>query len=135
MGPSGRVLKPYVAERSEYQHVLIGGRKLRVHHAVLLAFVGPRPEGAVARHLNDVASDNRVENLAWGTIVENAGDRHRRGGYVKGETDPDARLTNEQVRAIRSDSRSSRIVGHAYGVSHTTVQKIRRGEMWSHVDG
>lgn len=42
-----------------------------VHHVVLLTFVGPRPEGCQALHLNDVPTDNRLENLRWGTHQEN----------------------------------------------------------------
>lgn len=39
----------------------------------VLAFVGPRPAGcAGARHLNGIQTDNRLENLAWGTAAENS---------------------------------------------------------------
>lgn len=49
-------------------------KTLRVHTLVLLAFVGPRPPGMVARHLNDNPRDNRLENLKWGTRSENGAD-------------------------------------------------------------
>ena len=42
-----------------------------VHSLVLAAFVGPRPAGAISRHLNGDPGDNRVENLAWGSDSEN----------------------------------------------------------------
>lgn len=45
-----------------------------VHVLVLLAFVGPRPEGMVCRHLNDVKGDNQLSNLAYGTLIDNAQD-------------------------------------------------------------
>lgn len=32
---------------------------------------GPRPAGCEALHLNHAPSDNRVENLRWGTRSEN----------------------------------------------------------------
>src|SRR3989442_771331 len=47
----------------------------KVHTLVLEAFVGPRPEGAVCRHLNGDARDNRPENLVWGTHKQNSDDR------------------------------------------------------------
>ena len=52
------------------------GKKTRwyIHELLLLTFVGPRPEGMVARHLNDNPRDNRLENLAWGTKKENTKD-------------------------------------------------------------
>ena len=59
-----------------------------VHHLVLEAFVGPRPEGALARHLNGNRTDNRAENLRWGTASENALDRVEHG------TDKEARKTH-----------------------------------------
>lgn len=53
-----------------------GGRTERyVHHLVLETFVGPRPDGMETRHLNGNHSDNRVENLAWGTKSENGADK------------------------------------------------------------
>lgn len=51
-----------------------GSRSFLVHRLVLGAFVGPCPAGMECRHLNGDSTDNRVENLAWGTHVENVKD-------------------------------------------------------------
>lgn len=56
-----------------------------VHQLVLTAFHGPRPNGNVARHLNDEKTDNRAENLAWGTRSENALDAQKNGRMPKKE--------------------------------------------------
>lgn len=50
-----------------------------VHQLVCESFYGPRPKGMEVRHLNDIPSDNRVQNLRWGTRAENAHDRVRNG--------------------------------------------------------
>lgn len=50
-----------------------------VHQLVCESFYGPRPEGMEVRHLNDDPSDNRVQNLRWGTRSENSLDRVRNG--------------------------------------------------------
>lgn len=50
-----------------------------VHQLVLEAFVGPRPEGLVACHWNDVPDDNRLENLRWATPRANRYDLIRNG--------------------------------------------------------
>ncbi len=46
-----------------------------VHQLVLEAFVGDKPIGMECRHLNSNRIDCRLENLAWGTSLENAQDR------------------------------------------------------------
>lgn len=137
-GPSGKILKHYIAPDSGHRHVLVrrGGRgarveKLRVHHAVLLAFVGPRPEGQECRHLDDDPANNHRLNLCWGTRLENRRDRIQLGNEPRGEDKPGHRLTSADVTAIRTDTRSSRVVGLQYGVSHTAVLRIRRGERWA----
>jgi hypothetical protein len=53
-----------------------------VHRLVLLAFVGPAPEGMECCHGNHDPWDNRLVNLRWGTQLENFRDvvqsrRHR----------------------------------------------------------
>lgn len=67
-----------------------GPKAIRVHTLVLIAFVGPRPEGMVCRHLNDNPADNRLENLAWGTYSENSRDsvRNFKEGKVKRRGQP-----------------------------------------------
>ncbi len=54
-------------------------RTTRVHHMVLEAFVGPRPEGLVGCHNNGDPSDNRLENLRWDTQRNNNLDAVRHG--------------------------------------------------------
>lgn len=45
---------------------------LKVHHAVLYAFVGPKPTPFhLGMHLDDNSYNNTLENLKWGTIKEN----------------------------------------------------------------
>ena len=85
-GPqSDLVLSPSI-RRGGYRVVnLYEGGKVRsrpIHQLVLEAFVGPRPEGMThTRHLNGISSDNRVENLAWGTPLRNALDRYDHGTH------------------------------------------------------
>ena len=46
-----------------------------IHELVCFAFRGPRPKGAVVRHLDHTKTNNNVANLLWGTPKENATDR------------------------------------------------------------
>lgn len=51
------------------------------HTLVMLAFVGPRPEGADIRHLNGDPTDNRLDNLTYGSRSENLHDAVRHGAH------------------------------------------------------
>jgi flavin-dependent thymidylate synthase len=46
-----------------------------VHTLVMRAFVGPRPDGAEARHLNSNRADARLSNLEWASPKVNGADR------------------------------------------------------------
>lgn len=141
-GPSGRVLHP-MAHDSGHLYVLhrTGGRKgkqrkLWVHRAVLLAFSGPCPDGMEARHLNGIPSDNRCANLAWGTRTENSDDKRRHGTMPVGERSGTAKLTDEDVVAVRDRHAAGegiRALSRAFGVSHTQIRKIVSREDWAHV--
>lgn len=64
--------------------------KRYVHDLVMLAFVGPKPEGHCTLHFNDDGFDNRLENLRYGSYTENLLDGLRNREHV-GQT-PEERM-------------------------------------------
>lgn len=65
-------------------------RSLQVHRIVLMAFIGmPTADKPICRHLDGDPTNNRVENLCWGTYSENNCDRARHG-YIE----PGRRMTH-----------------------------------------
>lgn len=56
-------------------------RTTTTHRLVLLAFCGPCPVGGDACHGNGIKTDNRIENLRWGTRSENILDNVHRGTH------------------------------------------------------
>lgn len=81
-----RLLKPTTNPQTGYKQVYLraDGRThtWRVHALVLLAFVGPRPEGDVqVRHLDGDRLNNRLANLAYGTRSENMRDAVEHGTH------------------------------------------------------
>ena len=52
----------------------------------------------------------------------------------KGEAMHNAILTEADIRAIRADTRSHRLIGLAYGVSRRHVGKIKERAAWRHVE-
>ena len=54
-------------------------------------------------------------------------------GRRKGETHPEAKMTAEQVIAIRADPRSAGLVAEAYGMSRSGIKDIRTRKTWKHI--
>jgi hypothetical protein len=102
-----------------------------VHVLVLKAFMGDRPYGAVARHLNDIKTDNRLSNLAWGTASENAKDAKRNGKLLHGERHPFAKLTRDIVESIRASRATQTELAQRYGVSRRAIGMAKRGTTWA----
>ena len=130
--------------RQRYGHttVQLGPRdsaeQLYIHRLVLETFVGPCPEGHCARHLNGSASDNRLENLTWGTPAENSGDMVKHGTSRRGERARHGKLTEDNVRDILkllSAGEPKSIIAARYGVCVAAVRAITRGYSWNHVTG
>lgn len=101
---------------------------MHVHRLVLLAFVGPPPEGMVCRHFPDGSRANcRLDNLQWGTWKENSNDRIAHGTECKGEDNPTAKLTDAQVVQIRDlhgQGLSQRKIGKLIGTCQANVWYI-----------
>lgn len=87
----GRILSPKTDSKGAQQVGLRteeGRTDTLIHRLVLLAFVGPCPEGMECCHNNGNPADNRVENLRWDTKSENQKDRRAHG------TDPQLNRTH-----------------------------------------
>jgi hypothetical protein len=57
-------------------------KNIRVQILLAKAFI-PNPDNLpVVRHLNDIKTDNRLINLAWGTFQDNSDDCMRNGHHV-----------------------------------------------------
>lgn len=61
----------------KYRSVTVNneGKTATIHVMVLETFVGPRPEGHDADHVNHQPSDNRLSNLRWRIAADNRADR------------------------------------------------------------
>lgn len=78
----GRILKPSTSHSGYYQLVLskqLIRKSYKVHRLIWLAFYGSIPEGYEVNHINEIKTDNRLENLNlmthkencnWGTGIE-----------------------------------------------------------------
>ena len=103
---TGRILKQDPA-KGGYLRVTLAWNgevcRFMVNRLVCEAFHGPAPTPEhQARHLDGDATSNSSGNLCWGTRSENEQDKRRHGTYQAREKNPFARLTENDVSAIRA---------------------------------
>ena len=53
--------------------------------------------------------------------------------WAKGEKNAGAKLTEDDVRAIRRDTRTTKEVAYDYGITIAQVWRIRNRRQWVHV--
>lgn len=107
-----------------------------VHHLVLEAFVGPRPDGYEGKHENGIPHDCRLSNLTWGTKAANEHDKNRHGTSNHGARNGAAKITPDAVREIRKMYVAKTPVteiGATFGIAKRTVYDILQERTWSHV--
>ena len=104
----------------------------QVHTLVLMAFVGPRPEGMQGCHGPNGKADNSIANLRWDTPEANRADIEIYGKRHRGEQVVTSKLTAEQVVEIRSGLGPAEAM-RKFGIGRTTYYRAKNGETWTHV--
>jgi hypothetical protein len=108
-------------------------KSLYIHKLVAQVFIGNRPDGFVIRHLDGNKYNNRVDNLAYGTVQQNALDsvKHKTHWH---ENNGRALLTERSVNAIRflyqQKSINKTDLAKAFNVSISTIHAIIKGRNW-----
>ena len=103
---------------------------------VLLAFVGDRPDGMEACHQDGNCLNDSAGNLRWDTSTANKADMVRHNTRRHGEQIHTAKLTEDDVRAIRQRSlagETSTSIASDYPVSVAMISLIVRKKSWQHV--
>ena len=104
------------------------------HRFVWESVHGDIPPGLTINHINGVKDDNRIQNLELATHSENTYHAYRSGlTSAVGERNGRARLTENDVRAIRQSPKKVSELASTYGVSETSIRAVRTGRRWSHV--
>ena len=124
-----------------YPFVSLIGKKKKtafVHILVCKTFHGNKPKNAdCTRHLDGSKTNNRPDNLQWGTWYENEADKRRHGKTAKGEKQGSAKLTGEGVRIIRASIPCGLWdVGNCakvFNVDPSTIRRIAQGKDWKHI--
>lgn len=100
-----------------------------VHHN------GPIPEGMHVLHECDRPECVNPKHLRLGTHQDNMRDLRERGrAYgAAGEANFGAKLSEDQVLAIRDDPRSAKKIAAEYGVSASSIANIKLRKTWKHL--
>ena len=103
---------------------------VRVHRVMWEIVFGPIPDCLFVLHKCDNPPCANPSHLFLGTRIDNNADRDAKNRNAKGEKHGMAKLTWEQVIAIRADSRSLRVIAKEYGITLRTVYHIHSGKTW-----
>lgn len=109
-----------------------------VHRLLAFAYLGSQPSPKhIVCHLNDVKTDNRLENLYWGTRKQNEEDKTSNGGRPVGEEHVNCVLTEKQVLDLRQEylegGTSHRKLSAKYGVHFETIRDAILGTTWTYL--
>lgn len=118
-----------------YGQIRIDGKSLLAHRVSWGMAFGPIPDGLLVLHRCDNPPCIRPDHLFLGTFADNSHDMIQKGRQVirVGEDCVSASLTYRDVATIRelaSTGLSSRKLAKQFGVSHTTILDIVRGNRY-----
>ena len=116
-----------------YGQLNVDGTMVAAHRFSYELHHGPIPEGKIVRHTCDNPPCTSPDHLLLGTNQDNTDDMVARGRSMKGDRNGQARLTDMGVLAIRQDTRFSPQIAVDYGVSASTIRRIKAGALWGHV--
>jgi len=121
-----------------YGSFVFQGKTWPAHRVSYALFVGNPPKGLDVCHSCDNRECVNPDHLFLGTRADNMADCKAKGrtatgaalGDRSGENGPAAKLTWENVRAIRSSELSSKELASQYCVDVTNIRLIRKGKTW-----
>ena len=125
-----KILKQHIRDVGGHLGVSLGKdtHNIGVHRAVAMAFLGlPENEDLYVLHCNGDPTNNRPENLRYGTQKENILDVFYQGKAWR-------KLTIDDVEAIRfglSTGIKGRELASMFNVSEDTISKIKKGVSFS----
>lgn len=136
--PDGQCLIWPFGRAHGYAIIGVRGRSRKVHQVVCEALHGPSGPGQECRHLcgNGARGGVTPAHLRWGTHAENMADlsEHGGGNWPLGEAQWMAKLTADDVRAIRAAAASGgtqQSIANRYGVNQPHVSAIVRRKKWA----
>lgn len=118
-----------------YGQIKANGVNTRAHRVAYRLFVGPIPIGLQILHSCDNRSCVNPDHLFIGTNADNNRDMCKKGRQPKGEGHGSAKLSESEVKKIRSmyGDQSCTELAIIFGVSRPSISKIVNRQVWVHI--
>lgn len=118
-------------DRDGYGAMKIAGKMHRSNRVTFFLKHGHWP--VIARHTCDNPPCCNGEHIVDGTTLDNQRDRRRNGTAPVNAQNPNAKLTEDDVRAIRASAEPGKTLAARYGVQDACISKIRKRRTWRSV--
>lgn len=137
-----KILKP---SKNETGYLNIGLHKnkkqktFKVHRLLMFAFKPDEYfEGAQVNHIDGNKLNNSLDNLEWCTPKENTQHADSTGlRNIKGEKHGKSKLTENQVRKIRSNYENKKFnqyeLAKIFNIDPSTISDIVNNKRWNHI--
>lgn len=118
-----------------YGVIVANGRPKRAHRLSWEMHNGIIPVGLLVCHKCDIPECVNPNHLFLGTTRDNWIDMINKGRWpqVRGEKQGNSKLTEENVRFIRSSHLSGVALAEMFSVNKTNISTIRKYKSWKHV--
>lgn len=117
-----------------YGRSVLGHKQIHAHKKAYLIFVGPITPGQVVRHSCDNTLCINPAHLLIGTTQDNVQDRVNRDRSARGERQGSSKLTEKEVRFIRTSPLSCcQLAKDLHLRSSSTISAVRSRKTWKHV--
>lgn len=112
------------------------GKQLKAYRFSFELHNGPIINGLYVCHRCDVPACVNPNHLFLGTNKDNTLDSVKKGRHKNpcftGEDHHNAKLTKDDVIAIRASNETLIVLGDRYGVAFQTISKIKRNKAWKY---
>ena len=122
--------------RNGYGRVKRGGKHIPAHRLSYTSTKGPIPLGLYVLHKCDNRACINPDHLFVGTHADNMADMSAKGRArrVYGTTNGRKKISEDDVRLIRKDTRPLKIIAFEYGIVMSQVSEIRNRRSWWYVE-
>jgi len=120
-------------DKDGYGIFYFSGGKERAHRFSYKLHYQIDPQDLMVCHHCDTPACVNPDHLFLGTCQDNLQDALQKGRFAIGDLNGRSKLTPEQVKYALSSTESGASLARKWGVSRSTVNRIRRGQGWRNV--